>query len=191
MWLVVGGAFAVAVIALFWQRPLQKAWTAMGGQRAHSGTVRIFQFDYGYTPQDITWRTGDRVTIALRNQSPSHWHEMMIGRGADLTPTAFGPLPTQFDEDFWSGVRVTVSHAHMVDNIVLHNAIVTFQGPRPNVATGGNFSPTLQPGGGVDLTFTVPDKPGVWHYGCFVQQYIHYMDGMKGTITILPAVSPS
>ncbi|PWI57819.1 hypothetical protein [Sulfoacidibacillus thermotolerans] len=151
------------------------------------GTVHVFQFDYAYEPRHITWRVGDRVTIALRNMSDTHWHEMVIGRGYDTVPSAFGAIATQFKTDFWDGVPVRISNAHHVDNLVLNKARATFVGSKPNLATGGDFSPTLQPGGSINLTFTVPNKPGEWQYGCFVQQYMHYVAGMNGTITILPA----
>lgn len=156
-------------------------------QKAAAGTVHVFQFDYYYEPRHITWRVGDHVTIALRNMSNTHWHEMVIGKGFDTVPSAFGPINTQFATDFWDGVPVTVSQARHVDNLVTNKAIVTFAGAKPNTATGGDFSPTLQPGGSINLSFTVPNKPGEWKYGCFVQQYMHYMAGMEGSITILPA----
>lgn len=156
-------------------------------QKSAAGTVHVFQFDYYYEPRHITWRVGDHVTIKLRNMSDTHWHEMVIGKGFDTVPSVFGAIPTQFATDFWDGVPVTISQAHHVDNLVLNKAVATFVGPKPNVTTGGDFSPTLQPGGSIDLSFTVPNKPGEWHYGCFVQQYMHYMAGMEGAITILPA----
>lgn len=177
-----------AVVALFWQRQVGDALAnVFGGRGVQTGTTHVFQFDYAFQPRHITWRVGDRVTISLHNQSPTHWHELVIGRGFDNTPSALGPIHTQFATDFWDGVHVTMSHANMVDNFVPNKAIVTYVGPRPFVTTGGDFSPTLQPGGRVDLSFTVPNKPGVWHYGCFVQQYMHYIAGMRGTITIFPA----
>ncbi|MCY0875241.1 MAG: hypothetical protein OWT28_03050 [Firmicutes bacterium] len=156
-------------------------------QKAAAGKVHVFQFDYYYEPRHITWRVGDRVTIALRNMSDTHWHEMVIGQGHVNVPSAFGPIATDFTRDFWDGVPVTISDARHVDNLVLNKAVATFVGPKPNVVTGGDFSPTLQPGGSINLTFTVPNKPGEWEYGCFVQQYMHYMAGMQGRITILPA----
>ncbi|MCF8567547.1 hypothetical protein LLE49_22770 [Alicyclobacillus tolerans] len=177
-----------AVVALFWQRQIGDAWSsAFGAHNVKTGTTYVFQYDYGFHPRHITWRVGDRVTISLHNQSPTHYHEMMIGRSFDDTPSAFGPIHTQFEQDFWDGVHVTMSHAYKVDNFVPNKAIVDYAGPKPLVTEGGNFSPTLQPGGSLDLTFTVPNKPGNWEYGCFVQQFMHYVAGMHGTITILPA----
>ncbi|KPV41967.1 hypothetical protein [Alicyclobacillus ferrooxydans] len=177
-----------AIVALFWQRQIGDAWSRMfGTERVQTGTTHIEQYDYGFHPRHITWRVGDKVTISLHNASATHWHEMMIGRGFDDTPYVVGPVHTQFDQDFWDGVHVTMSHAFKVDNFVPNKAIVTFVGQKPFTTEGGNFSPTLEPGGSLDLTFTVPNKPGTWQYGCFVQQFMHYVAGMHGTITILPA----
>lgn len=51
----------------------------------------------------------------------------------------------------------------------------------------GNFMLVLQPGGSFTMTFTVPDKPGSWTFGCFQQSGEHFLNGMRGTITVLPA----
>lgn len=181
-------AVLAAVIGLFWQRQIGDAWFRVFGENnVKPGITHVTQYDYGFNPRNVTWRVGDRVTISLHNASATHYHEMMIGRSFDDTPSAFGPIHEQFGQDFWDGVRVTMSHAYKVDNLVPNKAIVTFVGSKPLVTSGGNFSPTLRPGGSVDLTFTVPNKPGTWQYGCFVQQFMHYVAGMHGTITILPA----
>ncbi len=184
---VVSLALAAGAVALFLNGWIAAVWHSFFYRGAQQGAVYVYQFDYDYQPQSITWRVGDRVTIALRNMSDTHWHEMAIGQAFDNVPSMFGPIPTQFHRDFWDGVHVTISHAAHVDNLVLNNAIPTYVGPKPNLASGGDFSPTLKPRGSINLTFTVPNKPGVWRYGCFVQQYMHYTDGMKGTITILPS----
>lgn len=181
-------ALVAAILGLFWQRQLGEAWSnTFGGRTPRAGTIDVLQYDYGFHPRHITWRVGDRVTISLHNESATHFHEMMIGRAFDNTPSAFGPIHVQFGQDFWDGVHVTVSNAHNVDNLVPNKSIPAFVGPKPFVTTGGNFSPTLRPGGSINLSFVVPNKPGTWHYGCFVQQFMHYVAGMNGTITILPA----
>src|SRR3546814_16176479 len=40
--------------------------------------------------------------------------------------------------------------------------------------------------GNLTFSFTVPDKPGEWIYGRFQQRGQHFLNGMKGTVTILP-----
>lgn len=182
---------AVGLAGLYNHAAIARAMRSPLGLQNRPGVYHVFQYDYYFVPNHMTLRVGQRVTIALRNMSETHWHEMMIGQGQDTIPTAFGPMTTEFERDFWNGLHVTVSDAHHVDNLVTGTSIPTFIGQKPPLATGGDFSPTLEPGGSIDLTFTVPNKPGVWQYGCFVQQYIHYMAGMRGTIDILPAKSGS
>lgn len=179
-------AILVALFALFWKSTVRNATASVFGRKLDEPITRVFQFDYDYEPRHITWRVGDQVTIQLRNMSKTHWHEMVIGRASDNTPSAFGPISTQFQTDFWDGVHVTFSGANHVDNLTVNKAIPTFIGAKPNLQTGGDFSPTLQPGGAINMTFVVPNKPGNWQYGCFVQQYMHYIAGMRGTITIIP-----
>lgn len=47
------------------------------------------------------------------------------------------------------------------------------------------FMPVLEPVGWLGISFTVPDKPGTWSYGCFQQSGQHFANGMQGTVTIL------
>ncbi|PSR35967.1 MAG: hypothetical protein C7B44_11510, partial [Sulfobacillus thermosulfidooxidans] len=103
---------------------------------------------------------------------------------------AFGEMDADaWQTDFWDGVPVTLSNPYNIDNFVPNKAIVTYEGPKYlyNIASGGDFSPTLKPGGSLTLSFQVPNKPGLWDFGCFVQQYIHYRTGMRGKLMILPA----
>lgn len=183
---------AASAIALFESSNVAKAFSALNGLQVDSGMTKVFQQDYYYIPNQMTWRVGTPMTLHIHNLSPTHFHEMQIGRGGfQRDPNAFTDLRIQFNQDFWDGVPVTILEEHWVDNLVTNKAIVTSL-PKPGswliTAPGnGNFSPTLRPGGSVSLKFTVPNKPGVWEYGCFVQGFIHYADGMKGTINILPA----
>src|SRR3546814_18266065 len=48
------------------------------------------------------------------------------------------------------------------------------------------FMPLVGSRGNLTFSFTVPDKPGEWIYGCFQQSGQHFLNGMKGTVTILP-----
>ena len=50
----------------------------------------------------------------------------------------------------------------------------------------GNYMLVVQPGGRFTMSFTVPDKPGEWTYGCFQQSGEHFLNGMRGAITVLP-----
>ncbi|MEB3102027.1 hypothetical protein [Ferviditalea candida] len=185
------GLAVVGIGALFGRSAIAQVAEAVTGTPVNSGVINVYTRDYSYTPSRMTWRVGDQISMVLTNKSPNRFHEMMIGRGFDTTPSEFGPIKTQFHEDFWDGVHVMVSEADAVDNLATNNAVVTCNvTPHPWLITApgnGNFSPTLMPGGMIRFDFTVPNKPGTWYYGCFVQGYRHYEAGMQGTLVILPA----
>ncbi|CAB1129141.1 conserved protein of unknown function [Candidatus Hydrogenisulfobacillus filiaventi] len=185
-----GALGVVGLVALFGKSGVVDAARAVFGSPVQTGKIYVYQYDYYFVPNYMTWRVGDTITIALRNQSHTHWHEWVVGRHLHLQNTIFGVVNGDaFKEDFFNGVHVTLSHPYKVDNFVPHKAIVTYEGPKSAfaIASGGDFSPTLQPGGAIDITFTVPDKPGIWHYGCFVQNNMHWRAGMQGIVNILPA----
>jgi hypothetical protein len=185
------GLGAIALISLFAKPDIVGLTRRLAGSPVSSGKINLYQFDYYFIPNYMTWRVGDRLEVTLQNQSHTHWHEWTIGRKLNLAFfQGFGSMNADaWAIDFWDGVDVTLSDPYKVDNFVPHEAHVTYVGPKApyQIASGGDFSPTLQPGGSLKLTFTVPNKPGIWRFGCFVQEFIHYRDGMKGLIEILPA----
>ncbi len=186
-----GGLTVAGVVALFGRQASVQTARAIFGSPISAGKINLYQFDYYYIPNYMTWRVGDQLEVWLQNQSHTHWHEWTIGRHVNMLPfQGFGELNADaFAVDFWQGVDVTLSDPVKIDNFVPNMAHVTYVGPKGpyQIASGGDFSPTLQPGGSIKLSFTVPDKPGLWQFGCFVQEYIHYRTGMRGTINILPA----
>lgn len=192
-----GGLAVVGLGALFAQGPIVAAAKALTGTTTppvDSGLTKVYAGDFYYLPNQMTWRVGDQMSLLFHNMSPNRYHEMMIGKGfaGQIMPTDLMPVKTQFATDFWDGVHVTIKQANGVDNLATNKAIVTSD-VHPDktwliTAPGnGNFSPTLMPGGYIQLDFTVPDKPGQWQYACFVQGFVHYRAGMRGTINILPA----
>jgi plastocyanin len=186
-----GGLAVVGVAALFGRSAIgQAAQAMMGPPPVSKGLVHVYTGDYYYIPKKMTWQVGDKISLLFHNQSPNRFHEMMIGRGFDTTPSIFGDVKTQFHTDFWDGVHVTVAKAQGVDNLATNKAIATSEvNPHPWLITApgnGNFSPTLMPGGMIQFDFTVPNKPGKWQYACFVQGFVHYRAGMRGDLTILP-----
>ncbi|MCY0875513.1 MAG: hypothetical protein OWT28_04485 [Firmicutes bacterium] len=186
------GVLVGATAALFESSNISKAASLIVGTQVDSGATSVYQNDYYYIPDQMTWRVGTPMIVNLQNMSPVHFHEWMIGRGGfNTAPNVYTDLDVQFNEDFWDGVHVTILEANGVDNLAVNKAIVKLDVPKgPWLVTqpgSGNFSPTMRPGGNIKLQFTVPNKPGIWQYGCFVQGFVHYLDGMKGTINILPA----
>lgn len=185
-----GGLLVVGAGALVANSSIVRTVKGIGGPKVNQGLVHVYEGDYYFAPGNMTWRVGDLITLHQENQSPYRWHEMQIGQGFDTVPTLLETQKQQFAKDFWDGVHVTILDAHGVDNFTTNKAII-----KSNVYTGewldtnpadGNYSPTLLPGGWVEYQFVVPDKVGVWEYACFVQGFVHYQEGMRGTINILP-----
>lgn len=161
-------AGAAGLVALFGKGTIANAARGIFGSPVSTGLVHVYQEDYYFVPNYMTWRVGDRMTLRLHNMSLTRYHEMQLGRDVSTENTVFGTLTADgFLKDFWEGVPVTASNPYLIDNFVTNKAIMTFEGPKSayQLATGGGFSPTLKPGGHIDLQFTVPDKPGIWHYG--------------------------
>lgn len=186
------GLGVAGAVSLFAKKPIVTAARGIFGSPVSSGVIHLYALDYYYVPNYMTWRVGDKMEIVWHNQSRAHWHEWTMGRPHPTTEwfQGFGQLEDgNWVHDFWDGVHVTLSDPIAMDNFVPHKALVTYTGPKSlyQVGTGGDFSPTLQPGGSLHLSFTVPDKPGIWHYGCFVQQFIHWRTGMRGVVNIIRA----
>ncbi len=162
------GAAVVGTATLFGHGVIANAARGVFGSPVSTGLIHVYQEDFYFVPNYMTWRVGDKMTLRLHNMSLTRYHEMQLGRDVSTENTVFGTLTADgFLKDFWEGVHVTASSPYLIDNFVTNKAIMTFDGPKSafQLATGGGFSPTLKPGGHIDLSFTVPDKPGIWHYG--------------------------
>lgn len=187
-----GVALAAGAAALIGNSSIAKAVERIGQPAVNTGMVHVYEGDYYFAPDHMTWRVGDLITIHQENQSDYRFHEMMIGRTFDSVPTILGTQRQQFHTDFWDGVHVTILDANGVDNMTTNHAVVKANIPtKPWLDTNpadGNFSPTLLPHGWVEYQFRVPaNKVGKWQYGCFVQGFVHYEEGMHGTIDIINA----
>lgn len=184
------GLGVAGAVTMFAKRPIVTAARNIFGSPISSGVIHVYALDFYYVPNYMTWRVGDKMEVVFHNQSRAHWHEWTIGRPMPNMEyfQGFGVLNRDgWVHDFWDGVAVTLSDPIAVDNFVPHKAKVTYVGPKGpyQIASGGDFSPTLQPGGSIHLSFTVPNKPGIWHFGCFVQEFIHWRTGMRGVINIV------
>lgn len=162
------GAAVAGLVALFGHGAVARAARGVFGSPVSTGLIHVYQEDFYFVPNYMTWRVGDKMILRLHNMSLTRYHEMQIGRDVSTENTIFGTLTADgFTKDFWQNVHVTLSNVSLMDNFVPNKAIVTYEGPKSayQIASGGGFSPTLKPGGHVDISFTVPDKPGIWHYG--------------------------
>lgn len=184
-------------------------------------TYMISMTDYQFSPSEMTWRVGEKVTITLINQSqskPGKPHEFMVGRDPNVTSTVFGPQQGDgFATSPFTGVTVDLMSGQSLTQLdqgsskfvgvdpmkLLLPGAAGMQGMPGMGGTGGmggmggmggtggmqmaGFMPVLAEGGQLTFSFTVPDKPGQWTYGCFQQSGQHFLNGMQGTVTILPA----
>lgn len=165
---------------------------------APQDNVVIQMSDYSFAPSHITWRVGETVTVTLVNDSVAHPgkpHEWMVGRDVNTAKTVFGTKVTDgFQTTFFDGVDINVIDG--ADLLMLMPGAAKLSGkPAMSMMTPGvmskmdaemsGFMPVMAPSGNLTISFTVPDKPGDWIFGCFQQSGQHFINGMRGTITVM------
>lgn len=170
--------------------------------RSSSGAdhFTIDMLDYAFEPSQMVWTVGDTVTITLINASDAHpgkAHEWMVGRKPNTEDSVFGEHVTDgFETDFFDGVAVNVVGGSNLNMLMAGAATLSGQPPMSLMAPGAmddmemeedmeGFMPVVGDFGDLTISFTVPDKPGEWEYGCFQQSGQHFTNGMHGTITVV------
>lgn len=176
-------------------------WQYASGASVSPNTYTILMTDYEYSPDRMVWRVGDRVTITLIEKSearPQKPHEFMVGRTPRTEETVFGIHQEDgFETPFFSGVTIEVMSGSGLQMLMPGNATLTGLAPMKVMSPGPmeemeemeemtGFMPVIGAQGRLTFSFIVPDKPGEWIYGCFQQDGQHFLNGMRGTITILP-----
>lgn len=173
-------------------------WQYASGASVSLNTYKILMTDYKYSPDHMVWRVGDRVTITLIEKSearPQKPHEFMIGRTPRTEETVFGIHQEDgFETPFFSGVTIEIMSGSGLQMLMPGKAVLTglpamqvmSPGPMGEMEEMTGFMPLVGAKGHLTFSFTVPDKPGEWTYGCFQQDGQHFLNGMKGTISILP-----
>ncbi len=131
----------------------------------------INEFNYRFVPTHMVWHVGEKVSLTIENRSQSQppiAHQFSLGRNLETRNNGFPgqPLAVGWKNDFFDGVPLTIAGQ---------------TAPIPS------FSVSLEGGQKFHFTFVVPNKPGKWDYGCFLQTGQHFMNGMRGHVTILPA----
>lgn len=194
--LVVAGLLAVLLIAA------SIAWSAASTPGAGEPGTTLVMTDYAFAPSRLTWRAGDRVTLTVLNRSqaqPPKGHEIMFGVGPMREEGPFGPVQGDgFGTPLLDGVALEIEGGGGLSMLMTMGSEVTGLDPMMvltpearEMGMGGmsmnQFMAELDPDGSLTFSFVVPDRPGEWEFGCFAQDGQHYLNGMRGTITILPA----
>lgn len=175
-------------------------WQRAGSLPTAEGAFTVAMTDYRFSPAKMVWRVGERVTITLVGRSeaiPPKPHEFMLGRIPRTAQTVFGLRQEDgFETPFFSGVTIEILAGSELQMLMPGEAVLTGLSPAEIVAPGEmgmdeqrdtrSFMPVVGPRGSFTFSFIVPDKPGEWIFGCFQQSGQHFLNGMKGTVTILP-----
>jgi uncharacterized cupredoxin-like copper-binding protein len=116
-------------------------------------TIEIQMREFAFSPESLTLRGGERVTLAFRNVGNLE-HEFMAG-----SEPAYGK---GYLNDLLSGAHVEGSAGHGSDH----------------VGTGIRVAPNST----MRFTFVVPERSGVFEFGCFLVG--HYESGMHGRLVV-------
>ena len=116
-------------------------------------TIEIEMRDFAFSPDSLTLRAGERVTLSFKNVGKLE-HEFMAG-----TQPAYGK---GYLEDLLSGAQIEGGAGHGMD----HSGAGVRVAPNTTRA----------------LTFVVPERNGVFEFGCFVVG--HYESGMRGRLVV-------
>ena len=127
--------------------------------------------EYTFTPSSIEVKVGQEVTLELTNNGLLP-HELMIGRDVKTLDNR----PSGYTTDLFeaAGVKPTVKGGTVEDQGGEH-------------AHAGFMVVLTANGDQITVTFPVTkEMVGEWEMGCFEQNGVHYIAGMKGTFTVKP-----
>lgn len=188
-------AAGIAVVALAGLA----AWSVGPAPGAGSSGYQIVMDDYSFSPSRLTWRAGDTVTVTVVNRSssrPGAAHEIMFGRRPLREESVFGPVQGDgFEEQLLDGATIELLGGDAVTMIMAETARLTGVDPMSLLPPGMDMSAqAMRPGmdfmavigvrGSLTFRFQVPDRQGDWEFGCFAQDGQHYLNGMRGVVTV-------
>jgi len=179
------------------------AWAAAQAPGATpTGELLVVMDDFSFAPDRLTLRAGETVTIRVENRSssrPGKAHEIMFGRVPLREEGTLGPVQGDgFEQQLLDGATIEIVGGERVTMVMAETASLTGVDPMalmpPDMDMSGmemrpgmDFMAVVEAGGSLTFRFQVPDRPGEWEFGCFAQDGQHYLNGMKGTLTVLPA----
>jgi plastocyanin len=134
-------------------------------------SIAIDMTEYTFMPDTVEVNVGQEVTLELTNNGLLP-HELMIGREVVTTDN----LPSGYQVDMFeqAGVSPTVTGETTE--------------PAAGVPAHSGFMVVVAPNGAkASMTFPVTQEMvGDWEMGCFEQNGVHYIAGMKGTFKVNP-----
>lgn len=159
------------LIGWYWTQSTQPT---TGGKVLSNGyhQFTIYERDFYYEPSHMVWHVGEKVKLTIINKNhgvPPQNHQWNMGRDLASQATGFPQHrePTGWQQNFFSGVTIhTKSGTEKIQK---------------------DFSVSLTPRQHFTFSFVVPNKPGKWTYACFLQNGQHFLDGMHGTVDVVPA----
>jgi plastocyanin len=156
--------------------------------------------DFLFSPNRLAWRVGDTVTITVLNRSssqPGAAHEIMFGRRPLREEGVLGPVQGDgFEEQLLDGATIELLAGDGVTMIMAETSRLTGvdpmslmppgmdMGAQAMTRPGMDFMAVVAPRGSLTFRFQVPDRPGDWELGCFAGDGQHYLNGMKGVVTV-------
>lgn len=158
--------------------------TPIARAQGTSAAVTIVMTEYRFEPATVRLRAGSTVVLRLVNRGVLA-HELLIGRGVAKNRKG---APDHYRQDFFQGMRVELLSAQGIEELVAGKAQLA--GPLAQKflrkeADGEVFEIALNPKGQAVLRFSVPvARVGTWEMGCFEQEGVHYLAGMKGTLIV-------
>lgn len=174
-------------------------WSSAPAAGLGSGEYQIVMDDYSFSPNRLTWRAGDTVTITVLNRSssrPGASHEIMFGRRPLREESVLGLVQGDgFEEQLLDAATIELLAGNGVTMIMAETARLTGVDPMSlmppgmdmagqTMRPGMDFMAVVAPRGSLTFRLQVPDRPGDWEFGCFAQDGQHYLNGMKGIVTV-------
>ena len=142
---------------------------ACGGGASETVSYDIDMNEYTFTPENLTFKVGQEVTLNLTNSGQLQ-HEIMFGREVVIMDNR--PAGYRVDMFEAGGVEPEVTQVgepeHEHEEMIHEGFMLAL----PEDGTG-------------TIKFTVTEGMlGDWEMGCFEQDGVHYDAGMKGRVTV-------
>jgi plastocyanin len=138
----------------------------------------ISMSEFEFSPNRIEAKVGQEVTLNLVNNGALE-HEIMFGRTMMMNASG-APAGYETDMFMMTGMEPSVMFEDTMGGMDMGEGTM-------GSGEHGGYMVTVPGMGGqtAQMTFTVTeDMIGEWEFGCFVQEGVHYEQGMHGTFIV-------